>query len=288
MNLPFYLLALAIAAVWCPHIRLSRRVAVAPWAIAFLAAVACAVASGIVTAIGVLVLSTLALICGASKRVAPGWRQHLLTGLACVFTLGLALHFFPGFNDHLLFSGVRISPQSPPFRLNLNFGKGCAGLFLLAFYSQRTASLSEARALSKPSVWMIVLGTPFSVLAVATLLGGVRFDPKWPEPTLAFLAANLFFTCVAEEAFFRGLLQERLHRICGEGRLARWIPVLLIAAVFVGLHPIPNISYLTAVALAGLGYSIAYARFRRIEPAILTHFLVNALHFVLFTYPHAA
>ncbi len=288
MNLPFHLLALAIAAVWCPDIRLSRRVAIAPWAIAFLAAVACAVASGIVTSTGVLVLSTFALLCGASKRAPTGWRRHLTTALACVFALGLALRFFPGFNDHLLFSGVRISPESPPFRLNLNFSKGCAGLFLLVFYARRIASLGEARALFKPGVWMIVFAVPFLVLAVATLLGGIRFDPKWPAPTLAFLGANLFFTCVAEEAFFRGLVQERLHRICGAGRFARWIPVFLVTAVFVALHPIPNVGYLTAAALAGLGYSIAYARVRRIEPAILAHFLVNALHFVLFTYPYPA
>ena len=288
MNLPFYLLGLAIAAVWCPDIRLSKRVAIAPWAVVFMAAVACAVASGVVTAAGVLALSTLAALCGASKRVPAGWRQNLLTGLVCVFTLGLALRLFPGFNDHLLFSGVRISPGSPPFRLNLNFSKGCAGLFLLVFYSQRIASLDEAWALLKSKAWMIVLGTPVLVLALATLLGGIKFDPKWPAPALAFLGANLFFTCVAEEAFFRGLLQERLHRLCGEGRIARWIPILLITTVFVALHPIPNIGYLAAAALAGLGYSTAYFQFRRIEPAILTHFLVNALHFVLFTYPYPA
>lgn len=37
--------------------------------------------------------------------------------------------------------------------------------------------------------------------------------------------------------------------------------------------------------LAGIGYGLAYWRSGRIEAAILTHFAVNAAHFVLFTYP---
>jgi membrane protease YdiL (CAAX protease family) len=37
--------------------------------------------------------------------------------------------------------------------------------------------------------------------------------------------------------------------------------------------------------LAGLGYAAAYLRSGRIEGAILTHFALNAVHFVAFTYP---
>jgi membrane protease YdiL (CAAX protease family) len=37
--------------------------------------------------------------------------------------------------------------------------------------------------------------------------------------------------------------------------------------------------------IAGTGYGLAYQRSGRVEMAILTHFAVNATHFLLFTYP---
>jgi membrane protease YdiL (CAAX protease family) len=40
--------------------------------------------------------------------------------------------------------------------------------------------------------------------------------------------------------------------------------------------------------LAGAGYAIAFQRTGRVEAGILTHFAVNAAHFLLFTYPALA
>jgi membrane protease YdiL (CAAX protease family) len=40
--------------------------------------------------------------------------------------------------------------------------------------------------------------------------------------------------------------------------------------------------------VAGLFYGAAYLRTRRIEGAILTHFALNAVHFLAFTYPALA
>jgi membrane protease YdiL (CAAX protease family) len=37
--------------------------------------------------------------------------------------------------------------------------------------------------------------------------------------------------------------------------------------------------------LAGTGYALAFRRSGRLEMAVLTHFAVNATHFLLFTYP---
>ena len=38
----------------------------------------------------------------------------------------------------------------------------------------------------------------------------------------------------------------------------------------------------------GLGYGWVYLRTERIEASILTHFLLNCIHFVFFTYPALA
>ena len=37
--------------------------------------------------------------------------------------------------------------------------------------------------------------------------------------------------------------------------------------------------------LAGAGYAMVFQRTARLEMAALTHFTVNAVHFLLFTYP---
>ena len=40
--------------------------------------------------------------------------------------------------------------------------------------------------------------------------------------------------------------------------------------------------------LAGLGYAMVSRRTSRLEMSVLAHFTVNAVHFVLFTYPALA
>jgi len=40
--------------------------------------------------------------------------------------------------------------------------------------------------------------------------------------------------------------------------------------------------------VAGAGYGTVFHRSRHIESSILAHFTLNAVHFLLFTYPAAA
>lgn len=288
MGLTFCLLGLAILAVWCPTFRASRRIEVTPWILFFLGSTLSAWISGVIATTGVLVLLLFALLCLASTRFVSSWTRRLAAGLVCAYALGLALRLFPGFSDYLIFDRILLSPEAAPFRLNLNFGKGCAGLFLLALYSKKITSWREANIIFNSKIWVIALGTPFLVLTTAVAFGGIRFDPKWPEPAMTFLAANLLFTCVAEEAFFRGFLQERLHQVFGTGPIKRWLPIALISIIFAALHLNASWVSFMFVAIAGLGYSSAYFMFRRIEPAIITHYLVNSLHFLFFTYPYIA
>jgi uncharacterized protein len=125
-------------------------------------------------------------------------------------------------------------------------------------------------------------------LAMAVAAGLVRFDPKLAPFIGTFLLGNLMFTCVAEEAFFRGLLQERLHRWAAGRQLDRWLPVALSASLFGLAHAAGGLTYAAIAAVAGVGYALAYAATRRIEAAVLTHFVLNAAQFVAFTYPYPA
>jgi len=44
--------------------------------------------------------------------------------------------------------------------------------------------------------------------------------------------------------------------------------------------------YVLLAAISGLGYAYAYYATQRIEAPIIVHIVVNAVHFIGFTYPH--
>ena len=88
-------------------------------------------------------------------------------------------------------------------------------------------------------------------LAVAWLSGRVMPDPHWPAVTPGFLAVNLLFTCVAEEAFFRGLIQEGLHRRFAS--LGPALPVGLSTLLFAAAHLGGGVLHAAIAGLAGLG-----------------------------------
>jgi membrane protease YdiL (CAAX protease family) len=103
---------------------------------------------------------------------------------------------------------------------------------------------------------------------------------------LIWAVTNLFFTCLSEEAFFRGFVLAELARPGGRAWLA--IAVIVSAVLFGLAHFGGGITYVIAGVIAGLGYGLAYARTRRVEAAMVVHFAVNAVHFLFFTYPRLA
>ena len=128
------------------------------------------------------------------------------------------------------------------------------------------------------------------VLVAAFALGHVRFDPKWPAFFPLWAWANLLFTCTAEEAVFRGVIQRTLagdtrHASSSDERSRR----LLIAAVLFGaVHFAGGPRAIVMATIAGAGYGWVYWRSgNRIEASILAHFLLNMTHILLFTYPGA-
>lgn len=61
--------------------------------------------------------------------------------------------------------------------------------------------------------------------------------------------------------------------------------VILVGVLFGLAHVGGGYTYAMLATVAGIGYGYAYYRSGRIETAILTHFLLNAVHAVFFTYP---
>ena len=279
----FGALALAVVSLWlpAPPLRGQRDWA---WCAGLLLACAAGKATGVLDASGLAATFfyvALALGARASERAWIRIPLFVLTGL-CAF--GFALHRFPGFHNPVLAEGVVVSPGAAPFTLHANFDTAVAGIVLMGVFC---APIRERGA------WLPMLRRTVPVLAVtlAVVLGAgcvfgyVRPDIKWTPLAPWFLAINLLFTCVTEEAFFRGFILGGLAR-----RMARWrygsALAVAVSTLLLGLaHARGGAALVVLAALAGLGYAAAYLRSGRIEGAILTHFALNAVHFVAFTYP---
>jgi len=123
---------------------------------------------------------------------------------------------------------------------------------------------------------------------IAFVIGFVRFEPKLSSNIVIWTLTDLLFTCVAEEALFRGFIQKKLtlqlKKIEGG---ALW--ALLFTSFLFGLaHYSGGKKYVLLTMVAGLGYGWIYQRTKRIEASILTHFSLNGIHFLFFTYPALA
>ena len=273
----FALLALAIAVVWLPPLR-ARSHTGPLWPLAFAAAVVVALAGGVLRWTALPVLATFAALTWAA--VASPRARPLFMLLSGVMAVALSVHVLPGFDNPKLFDAERLTPDALPFTQYLNFDKGTAGLFLLAAFAPRLQRWREAAAIAGP-VALAALATTAAVLGLALALGLVRLDPHWHPLAPTFLAINLLFTCVAEEAFFRGLLQRHLPG-------PRPLAVAASALLFGLVHLPAGAAYAALAAVLGLGCALVFERTRRIESAIAVHFAVNAVHFAGFTYPMLA
>lgn len=294
MFLTFALLTAAILALWVkPDAGFGAPSRTSPlrqhaWWLLYVGAIITALAVGILRPLGLAWLGLFAIATALfSTSDTRGLRALGIVGIV-VLGAGLMAHALPGFNNPRVISDLRLTPDAQPYRLHLNFDKTSVGLFLLALLHPRLTGAPGWRTMLRRVA--PVIGATVALLLLLSLLAGyVRFAPKFPREAPLFLWANLCLTCVAEEAFFRAFIQRHLAlRWSAHPRGA--IAALLVAAILFGLaHAAGGPTYVVLSTLAGVGYGLAYHRTgQRIEAAILTHFSVNALHFLFFTYPALA
>jgi len=282
--LTFSVLTAAIVGLWLPRHK-GPGPTVAFWQIAFLSALVSALAFGFVSWAGFLALLGLALAghyAQARTRSAAVARLLLLLG-----SLALAAHLVPGFENPRIIDGAVLSEGGIRYTKYLNFDKGAVGLLLLAFGHELARGWVEwGRILRRTAP--VALGTAVVLMALSFLFGYARWDPGWPPILLVWAWTNLFFTCVAEEAVFRGLIQRQLSTTLASSRFGPWLALSLSALLFGLAHYAGGPKYVLLSTLAGLGYGWAFMRTDRIEASIATHFFVNFVHFTLFTYPALA
>lgn len=283
MVLTYALLALSVLTLW-----LGSGPGRSIWLLVFAASLVSALFAGVVQPLGLLWVMALAWAtwsCSASG--AKPWRRALAGALVVLLAGGLMLHRLPGFHNVRVIDAVRFTPDAVPFTLYLNYDKTLLGLFILGWGHTRLGRVQDWREMLRVMLpWAAGLMAVVLLLSVAA--GYVRIAPKFPAESLLWLGVNLGFTCLAEEAFFRGFVQERLQRVWSGLPAGPWLALVCAAILFGLAHYAGGPAYVALATVAGAGYGWIYRRTGRIEASILTHFGLNTLHFFLFTYPALA
>ncbi|HDU8609237.1 CPBP family intramembrane glutamic endopeptidase [Morganella morganii] len=244
-----------------------------------LAATISALFTGVMDWHALLTLWFAILLAVARPYTAPrSWQRVLLTLLVITVVLGLAFHLLPGFHNLRWMPPEAAGPHSPPYSFWFNADKALLPFVLIIIIPQLfvTAPLRRATRLH----WLLLAFSVPALLLLATALGGLGFEPHLPRWLPAFMLANLFFVSLAEEALFRGAIQQVLSRY-----LPPYAALFIAAAVF-GLAHIAGGPLLVVFAgLAGVIYGLAWMWSGRLWVATGFHFALNLCHLLFFTWP---
>ena len=272
---PFILLLAAVLGLWAHR---------ALWVGALVAAVVSGYLSDALHGLAALWIAIAAVLAWgyahANSRIA-----RVFLGIAFgVHALAMGLALLPGFTRVVLVEGVVLSPGAAPCDIAVGFPKVVTGILILGLINPELVSRHGLGAVLRRAVPVFAITTLVVMLAVYAL-GYTAFAPKWTPLFLLWAPINLFFTCLSEEAFFRGFVQRELSRVESRPEVAALFALVAGALLFGAAHLGGGLSYAIAATLAGLGYGWAFKRTQRIEAAVAVHFGVNAVHFLLFVYP---
>lgn len=282
--LTFGMLAAAVVSLWIPaaEVRGNRSWL---WCVTLASACAAGVWTGYLAWQAPLWLALYAMLAIAARETSQPWQRIPLLVLTGVGAILLSMHRFPGFFNPALAENVRISSGAPPFTLHANFDTTAAGVILMGIFCSPQRVWGEWSLVLR-RVWPVTASTLLVVLGLAVLFGYVRPDLKWTAFSAVFLGANLLFTCVTEEAFFRGFMLARFADGLSRWRYGTGAALVVSALLFGVAHAKGGPMLVVLATIAGIHYGAAYLTARRVEGAILTHFALNAVHFVAFTYPN--
>ena len=278
-SLAYFALALTIISAW---VKRSPWV----WGSFLIFAFLLGYMSKILTPIALLPIGGLFLLHSFLKGDIKGFARFLLVLAATLLSLGLIIHYFPGFNNWKILDKVQISKGASPVTLYLKFDKPFIGIFVLVLGFPLIANRHQFLQLLKVAIPLTLLGLAI-LIPLALFSGLIHWDPKWPKMTWFFLLENLIFVSIIEEAFWRGFLQKEAFRFFGgKGFFANWACVVVVALGFAALHYfwVPHWPFLTLVFVAGLVYGAIFQITKALEASILCHWVFNATHFLLFTY----
>lgn len=284
--LTYIFLYLAVVLLWVPSFK-----KIPFWSFSLLISIVLGLVSQRIDLIGLvfILLFGCATLCLNNKKIPSA--ERVLSAMV-VFFLGLGLglsgmHLLPGFQNLRVLNGVYISSNGIPFSLYLNFDKTIVGLFIVGILHQRITTRAEWHDMFRTMVPRALL-VMFIVALVSFSFRFVWFDPKLSQDLPLWAVTNLLFVCLAEEGFFRGFIQKYLCLILQRVNYGNVIAIIVTSVLFGLSHFMGGPRYVLLATVAGMGYGWIYWRTQRIEASIITHFTLNLVHFLFFTYPALA
>jgi uncharacterized protein len=209
---------------------------------------------------------------GFFKTISAVWAVFL--------SFSIFFHVISGFVPNIIFQAVSLSPSSALFYLKGNWDKPIVAFFILFFGRVIVENGKHIFISVLKNLW-ILLFLIVILLLPALLTRYIIFEPHFSISVIIFALVNLFYVVLVEEAFFRGFLQKELSK-----RYSEFLAIILCNIGFAAIHYQGGWLLVVFSFIAGLGYSLAYHRSKLLEVAVLTHFSLNMVHFIFFTYPH--
>ncbi|MGX5089375.1 CPBP family intramembrane glutamic endopeptidase [Enterobacter sp. UPMP2052] len=223
-------------------------------------------------------IAGLAAIAGAYPGIRNTKMRTVLELLLLLSSVGLMLHLIPGFHNLRVLDGVRAGPESALFTMYYNFDKALVPFVLLICLN--SLFTTDTRPQTTLWQWLALIAAVPVLLMVAVALGGLKVEPHHPEWLFQFMLANIFFVSLAEEAFFRGYLQQRLSSV-----MHPVLALIIASLLFGGLHYAGGALLVVFATLAALIYGLAWMLSGRLWVAAGFHAGLNLCHVLFFTYP---
>jgi len=238
---------------------------------------------GVITLLFTMSFYTSKLSCSASNNPWYQRAKVLITALVITSCIALAAHLLPGFNNLQVLDDVEKSVNSVPFSLYLNFDKPMVLFILLMLYPTILMNKTEItlfKIVKKIRLSAVVLASFIIIFSLAILFSLIIVEPQLPSWWWLFALNNILLTCVIEEVFFRGFIQNKLTKLFSP------IVGFIVASLLFGIaHFSGGLGYVLIATLAGFLYGFVYLSTGKIWYAILIHFCLNMVHLYVFTYP---
>ncbi|SFN48983.1 CPBP family intramembrane glutamic endopeptidase [Xenorhabdus japonica] len=197
----------------------------------------------------------------------------LLTGGILLF-----MHYIPGFHNLKYLDKVQTGSLSAPFSMYFNFDKALLPFVLI--FCMPTLFTRKPLVEAPPHGWALLIVAIPALLGLATALDGLSVELHLPSWFPAFVIANIFFVSLAEEALFRGYIQQKLSQWMNP-----YLALVITSLIFGGAHFAGGGLLMIFATLAGLIYGVTWMWSGRLWVAVAFHFSLNLIHLLFFTYP---
>jgi len=212
--------------------------------------------------------------------------QFVLIFLICM----ILLRYFTGFSPWLPIIDLQLANRAIPFTHIIYYEHALLGLCILG--------MGAASLIRQAPVWSMMFkdSIPIATTACFALCTIAYFDTaismhfRWNSYFKFWALCQTLFVCITEEAIFRGMIQGPLTKLFDRWSIYQfpigiWLAFFLTTGFYILRHAYEGYNILVYSSIAGLFYSYAYLKTRRIESCIFIHLVLSSLDLLVFSYP---